>query len=104
MHPDLTVSYSASEVIIHGEPSGLDNTTCCFGGAVRLNRNVGRFETLKPLPPAVGILLTNTKVPRSTKELVSKVRRLHDQFPDVVRPILESIEGISQEFLAMLGS
>lgn len=69
---------------------------------MRLNRNVGRFETLRPLPSSVGILLTNTKVPRSTKELVAKVRRLHEAFPTVVRPILESIEGISQEFLALL--
>lgn len=42
--------FIASEVIIHGDPSGLDNTTSCFGGTVRLNRNEGRFETLKALP------------------------------------------------------
>jgi hypothetical protein len=37
-------------VIISSAASGLDNTTCCFGGSVRLNRNVGRFETLCELP------------------------------------------------------
>eukprot|EP01041_Mallomonas_annulata_P005142 gene5142-10278_t len=91
----------ASEVVIHGEPSGLDNTTACFGGAVRLNRTLGRFETLPALPD-IHILITNTKVPRSTKEQVGKVRALHESMPTVVQPILESIEGISQVFLGLL--
>mmetsp|Transcript_18590 Transcript_18590/g.18680 ORF Transcript_18590/g.18680 Transcript_18590/m.18680 type:complete len:534 (+) Transcript_18590:100-1701(+) len=91
----------ASEVVIHGEPSGLDNTTACFGGAVRLNRTLGRFETLPTLPD-LNIMITNTKVPRSTKEQVGKVRTLHESMPTVVQPILESVEGISQVFLGLL--
>jgi len=91
----------AAEVVIHGEPSGLDNTTSCFGGAVRLNRTLGRFETLPPLPE-MNILLTNTHVPRTTKTLVRGVRVLHDAMPAVVKPILESVEGVSQEFLRLI--
>lgn len=91
----------ASEVIIHGEPSGLDNTTSCFGGAVRLNRSLGRFETL-PALPELQILITNTKVPRSTKEQVGKVRLLHESMPPVVQPMLDCVEGISQVFLGLL--
>lgn len=93
-----------SEVIIHGEPSGLDNTTSCYGGAVKLNKTVGKFEKLSPLPSGVGILLTNTRVPRSTKDLVAKVRRLKEDLPDVVRPLLDAVESISQEFLSMLSA
>ena len=70
----------ASEVVIHGEPSGLDNTTSCFGGAVRLNRSLGRFETL-PTLPELNILITNTKVPRNTNEQVAKVRQFHESMP-----------------------
>jgi mevalonate kinase len=93
-----------SEVIIHGEPSGLDNTTSCYGGAVKLNKTLGKFEKLSPLPAGVGILLTNTRVPRSTKDLVAKVRRLKEDLPDVVRPLLDAVEGISQEFLSLLSA
>lgn len=91
----------AAEVVIHGEPSGLDNTTSCFGGAVRLNRSLGRFETLPHLP-TMNILLTNTKSPRKTKLLVKQVRELNESLPTCVKPIFESIEAISQEFLHMI--
>jgi mevalonate kinase len=100
----MTCLYEGSEVIIHGEPSGLDNTTSCYGGAVKLNKTVGKFEKLSPLPAGVGILLTNTRVPRSTKDLVAKVRRLKEDLPDVVRPLLDAVEGISQEFLSLLSA
>jgi hypothetical protein len=93
--------FTAAEVVIHGEPSGLDNTTSCFGGAVRLNRSLGRFETLPHLP-SMNILLTNTKSPRKTKLLVKKVRELNEALPLCVKPIFESVEAISQEFLQMI--
>ena len=66
-----------------------------------MNRTLGRFETL-PLLPDMNILLTNTKVPRTAKQLVRTVRELHESSPSVVKPILESIEGISQEFLRLI--
>lgn len=91
----------AAEVVIHGAPSGLDNTTSCFGGALKYDRNSGKFETMAKLPD-IQILLTNTKVPRSTKQLVAGVRALHDKVPKVVKPIFDSIEGISQRFLEIL--
>jgi len=93
----------ASEVVIHGAPSGLDNTTSCYGGALKYDRNSGKFETLAKLPD-IQILLTNTKVPRSTKHLVSGVRTLHDSIPAVIKPIFNAIEGISQRFLEILSS
>lgn len=33
----------ASEVVIHGTPSGLDNTTSCFGGALKFSKRPGLF-------------------------------------------------------------
>lgn len=91
----------AAEVVIHGAPSGLDNTTCCYGGALKYDRNAGKFETLSKLPD-IQILLTNTKVPRSTKQLVAGVRALYDRMPTVIKPIFDSIEGISNKFLDLV--
>ncbi len=88
------------EVLIHGTPSGLDNTTSCYGGMVKFRRteqgNV--FDTLKHAP-TLNMLLTNTKVPRSTKALVAGVRVLHDAMPSVIQPIFASIDNITSEFI-----
>jgi len=91
----------ASEVVIHGSPSGLDNTTSCYGGALRYDKNQGTFDRIEALPN-MNILLTNTKVPRSTKKLVAAVRELYDAMPSVVKPIFDSIEGISRRFLQLV--
>lgn len=47
MYVQYSYYCTASEVVIHGEPSGLDNTTSCFGGAVRLNRTLGMHFFLR---------------------------------------------------------
>lgn len=93
----------AAEVVIHGAPSGLDNTTSCYGGAVKFLKSSGKFENLSAFP-AINILLVNTKIPRSTKVLVAGVRKLHDAYPEVVKPILDGIEAISQKFLSLIES
>ncbi|XP_047416633.1 mevalonate kinase isoform X4 [Sciurus carolinensis] len=59
------------ERVIHGNPSGVDNAVSTWGGALRYQQ--GKISSLKRAP-ALQILLTNTKVPRSTKALVASVR------------------------------
>ena len=58
-------SIYAGEVLIHGNPSGLDNTTSCFGGMVKFRKLAegNDFEIMQRVP-VLDILLTNTKVPR----------------------------------------
>jgi mevalonate kinase len=94
-----------AETLIHGTPSGLDNTTSTLGGMLKftksLTTSVNEYHPLTDVPP-LRILLTNTKVPRSTKELVAGVRRLHTSFPTVVTPIFESIQQISEVFLQLI--
>jgi len=92
----------ASEILLHGSPSGLDNTTSCYGGLVRSSRKGGeKFEKIVGVPP-LHILLVNTKVPRSTKALVAGVRVLHDAYTDVVSPMLDSMNNIALKFLDLV--
>nr|XP_019613054.1 PREDICTED: mevalonate kinase [Rhinolophus sinicus]XP_019613056.1 PREDICTED: mevalonate kinase [Rhinolophus sinicus] len=88
------------ERVIHGNPSGVDNAVSTWGGALRYQQ--GKISSLKR-PPALKILLTNTKIPRSTKTLVSGVRSRLLKFPGIVAPLLSSIDAISVECERVLG-
>ncbi|NXY37295.1 KIME kinase, partial [Pomatorhinus ruficollis] len=82
------------EQVIHGNPSGVDNAVGTWGGALRYQ--AGKITPLKRVP-TLRILLTNTKVPRSTKILVAGVKEKILKFPAIMNPVLDSIDAISQE-------
>uniref|UniRef100_A0AAA9TN18 mevalonate kinase n=2 Tax=Bos TaxID=9903 RepID=A0AAA9TN18_BOVIN len=88
------------ERVIHGNPSGVDNAVSTWGGALRYQQ--GKISSLKR-PPVLKILLINTKVPRSTKVLVANVRSRLLKFPEIVAPLLTSIDAISLECERVLG-
>ncbi|KAM9446937.1 mevalonate kinase [Clarias gariepinus] len=81
------------EKIIHGNPSGVDNAVGTWGGFLRYH--AGKITPLSRVP-TLRILLTNTKVPRSTKHLVSRVKDRINQYPSVMVPVLESVDAVSQ--------
>lgn len=89
-----------AECILHGQPSGIDNTICTHGGAL-LFKGGKICDTLESMP-TYKVLLVNTQVPRNTKALVAGVKKRHDQFPEIVKPVLESIEAISETFWKLL--
>ncbi|XP_076453293.1 mevalonate kinase-like [Babylonia areolata] len=80
------------EKIIHGQPSGIDNSVSSLGGAICFKNKV--IDPVKKMP-RLRILLINTKVPRSTKMLVANVRKRHDKFPEVMVPVLDSLDGLA---------
>lgn len=95
----------SGEVLMHGNPSGLDNTTSSFGGLVSFTKDpisgTINFSSLSA-PPKMRILLVNTRVPRSTRQLVANVGKRLQRYPQVVRPIFESISQVTTEFLSMV--
>jgi len=104
----------AAESVIHGAPSGLDNTVSTHGGALRyvkggvVVRGGGggggaggappppavQFSRVEP-PPALTILVTNTLVPRSTKVLVAGVRAMADRLPEPTHHVLRAMGAIA---------
>uniref|UniRef100_A0A3Q4GR24 Mevalonate kinase n=1 Tax=Neolamprologus brichardi TaxID=32507 RepID=A0A3Q4GR24_NEOBR len=80
------------EMIIHGNPSGVDNAVGTWGGMLRFL--AGKIIPLSRVP-LLRILLTNTKVPRSTKVLVARVKDKINKFPSIMVPVLDSVDAIS---------
>uniref|UniRef100_A0A6Q2YBE6 Mevalonate kinase n=1 Tax=Esox lucius TaxID=8010 RepID=A0A6Q2YBE6_ESOLU len=80
------------ERIIHGNPSGVDNAVGTWGGILRYHS--GKITPLSRVP-MLRILLTNTKVPRSTKVLVAGVKDKMNKFPSIINPVLDSVDAIS---------
>lgn len=80
------------EKIIHGNPSGVDNAVSTWGGILRYH--AGKIAPLSRVP-MLRILLTNTKVPRSTKVLVAGVKEKINKFPAIMNPVLDSIDAVS---------
>ncbi|GAA5822731.1 hypothetical protein JCM3770_000558 [Rhodotorula araucariae] len=109
-HADLVNAHAfLAEKVIHGTPSGIDNTVATLGGAVAFRRAVkGRDGLLEPIPAREGggirFLLTDTKVPRDTKTLVAGVARRKLEEPDTINPLFASIQRISDSAHALLTS
>jgi len=95
----------ASETILHGTPSGLDNSISCYGGIQEFRRGEdGKEFHLTPHKPSspLSLLISNTNVPRQTSRLVGGVRDLFNHHPSIITPIFESIEGVVSSFLSSL--
>ncbi|NWH28376.1 KIME kinase, partial [Grus americana] len=86
------------ERVIHGSPSGVDNAVGTWGRCERHEE----MSLLASRVPMLRILLTNTKVPRSTKVLVAGVKEKILKFPAIMNPVLDSINAISQECQSVL--
>jgi mevalonate kinase len=73
------------EKIIHGTPSGGDNTTCCYGGLIWFQKSspknvmISLKDEISSMPD--GFVLVNTKAQKtSTGELIQRVRNLEEGF------------------------
>ncbi len=82
------------ELIAHGTPSGIDNSTSTVGGYIL-------FKEGRPQPIdrsfEVPLLICNTLVERDTKSLVTAVRERIDAFPDLMNKLLNWMEEITEE-------
>lgn len=89
------------EKIMHGKPSGIDNSVCTFGSVI---------EFRKPEPPkfitlgarSLRILLVDTKVVRSTKLLVEKFAALSSSFPTIFKDILQVYDELAMQALDII--
>ncbi|XP_057305189.1 mevalonate kinase-like isoform X2 [Hydractinia symbiolongicarpus] len=93
-------SYQA-ETIIHGTPSGIDNSVATYGHCVGFK--AGHVDLLTNLSfMKLDVLVVNTKIPRSTRELVGAVREKREKFPELFESIFNSIDCITRSFKEIL--
>ncbi|KAL4353587.1 hypothetical protein GQ457_06G023840 [Hibiscus cannabinus] len=89
------------EKIIHGRPSGVDNSVSTFGNVIKFKSGVmTRIDSNMPLR----MLITNTKVGRDTKALVANVSARKSRHPDAMCSVLNAIEAISAEWSTIIQS
>ncbi|KAG0603496.1 hypothetical protein M758_10G098000 [Ceratodon purpureus] len=87
------------ERIIHGRPSGIDNTVSSFGYVVKFKQGqITRLHTQLPLR----MLLTNTQVGRNTKALVAGVGERALRHPAAMGAIFKAIDEIAEEVVTIL--
>ena len=86
------------ELLIHGNPSGVDNTVSSAGKAVIFKReDYGKPPAVRFLRefPELPLLLVNTKQSRSTAVEVAKVGALKEKYPEITDLVLDAIDRVT---------
>ncbi|POV99081.1 hypothetical protein PSTT_13992 [Puccinia striiformis] len=83
------------EKILHGSPSGVDNTVSSFGDRrERWSKGKQSIEQIQGFG-AIRILISDTQVPRDTKSLVAGVAQRKLKEPELIQGILDEIEELT---------
>lgn len=78
----------------------MDNTICTYGSLVEFRKSTGAKAV--ELPNKFKILLVNTKVPRQTKALATKVATLRNNHPSIVDTVLDAMNEVAEKALESL--
>jgi len=98
-----------SERLVHGTPSGIDPAISTYGGALQFQKSRD-FIDLK-VQTDIPLVIGNTRVERSTGELVARVRRTRQSFPSIIdllmvtgaRTALLAVEALRKGELQTVG-
>ncbi|XP_075477778.1 mevalonate kinase-like isoform X1 [Primulina tabacum] len=87
------------EKIIHGKPSGIDNTVSTHGNMIKFRS--GELTCIKTNMP-LKMLITNTKVRRNTKVLVAGVSERTMRHSNAMTAVFNAVDSISNELAAII--
>lgn len=98
-----------SECLVHGTPSGIDPAISTYGGALQFQKNRD-FIDLK-VQTNIPLVIGNTKIERSTSELLARIRRTRQSLPSIVdllmvagaRTALLAVEALRKGELKTVG-
>jgi len=89
----IRVSYEA-EKVAHGRPSGVDNTIAAVGGGLVYRRGEGFRRVPLELPRGHVLLVADTGVPRSTRQVVEHVLRVAESTWEASSLLYEAADRI----------
>lgn len=89
------------EKIMHGKPSGIDNTVSTFGSMIMFKS--GALTRINSSTP-IKMLITNTKVGRNTKALVAGVSERASRHPGAMASVFTAVDYISKEMSTIIES
>ncbi len=89
------------EKIVHGKPSGIDNTVSCYGGFI-LYSPQGILERINTRITGIKILVAYTGIRRSTRDAVERVKALRVRFMRIFSCLEEAVRNIVDEALQAL--
>ncbi|XP_078153595.1 mevalonate kinase [Carex rostrata] len=94
------------ERIIHGKPSGIDNTVSTFGNMIKFKKEVTKENSIMPVNSTTPLkmLITDTRVGRNTKSLVASVSERVLRHPHAMTSIFDAINSISDELALLVES
>ncbi|MBP9690911.1 mevalonate kinase [Candidatus Woesebacteria bacterium] len=94
---------------MHGTPSGGDNAAVCYGGLIWFRKESPDFKIIQPLPftlptsLAENFILINTGKPtETTGELVSHVRSIHREKPEIIQKFLNEQEELTRQLIPVM--
>lgn len=88
------------ERILHGNPSGVDNSVCTYGSFLRFSKPGGMHPAAST--PGLKLLITNTRQGRETMKLVAGVGALLSKYPTLVGDVLALMDKIALRYLDLL--
>jgi mevalonate kinase len=88
-----------AEKIVHGTPSGIDNTIATYGSIILYKK--GAIKPVK-IKSRIPLVVGDTGIERNTAEWVRKVRLRRERQSKVVTPIINSIGKLVMESLKFL--
>ncbi len=84
------------ELGVQGAASPIDTTLSTYGGAIYLSPDAESLVKLH-LQYDLPLVIGHTKRESNTGELVLSVKKRRDKFPEIIDPVLDSIEGVTEE-------
>jgi mevalonate kinase len=80
------------EKIVHGTPSGIDNTTCTYGNLIYFK---GGKHKILPVPDNFNFLITYTGKQHNTKKAIKRISRFKKLNPKECKQIFKRIGDIA---------
>jgi len=88
-----------AEKIVHGKPSGIDNSIATYGGGIVFERGRVREKiNVEKLRDAI-VIVANSGIERSTRTAVLRVLELYEKYPSILKHIYDASKTIIEEAL-----